>query len=433
MKVLLLGLGRANLNVARYLIERGDDIYLYEENLNGLSKESKLLIDSGRIKEYEDINYDLVICSPGFPDSKPIIHNLRARGLDIIDETEFTYNNLYAPSIIAVTGTNGKSTTAALISAILNKAGIKNFLGGNIAPGMPFSTVLFEKPYDYYIIEMSSFQLMRIKKFKPRVAILTNITVDHLNWHQDLNEYINAKKRIFMNQTTEDFAILNYDDEKIRSMAKEINARSVFFGIHCHNGAWLNGMLHFQNEGIIHTNEIKLLGLHNRMNVLAAIAVARVLNISNEDIRNGIKDFKPLPHRLEDMGVINGIRYINNSMSTNEASAIASFQAVSGNKVVIVGGRAKGDRCEDYLKLLTDKAKAVIILGENAGEIAEFFDNRQYKNYAIVRDMDEAIASARKFACEGDIIMLNPGFASFGHFRDFQERGEAFKNGVLKH
>ncbi|MEO0124116.1 MAG: UDP-N-acetylmuramoyl-L-alanine--D-glutamate ligase [candidate division WOR-3 bacterium] len=433
MKVLLLGLGRANLNVARFLLERGDEIYIYEENLNGLSGESKMLIDSGGVKEYQDLNYDLVICSPGFPDSKPILQNIRAKGFDIIDETEFTYNNLVNPEVIAVTGTNGKSTTAALISSILSKAGIRNFLGGNIAPGKPFSSALFEKPYDYYIIEMSSFQLMRIKKFRPRIAILTNITVDHLNWHQDLNEYINAKKRIFMNQNKEDFAILNYDDEKVRSIQGEISARTIFFGTKCNNGAWLNGVLHFQNDEIIHTDEITLLGFHNRMNVLAAIAVAKVLNIPNEDIKMGIKNFKSLPHRLEDMGVINGIRYINNSMSTNEASAIASFLAVPGNKIVIVGGRAKGDRCENYLKLLADNAKAVVILGENAEDIAEFFDNIQYKNYIIATNMDEAIAGARKFAREGEIIMLNPGFASFGHFRDFQERGEAFKNGVLKH
>ncbi len=432
MKVLLLGLGRANLNVARYLIEKGDDIYLYEENLNGLSGESKMLVDSGRIKKYQEINYDLVICSPGFPDSKPILQTMRTKGFDIIDETEFTYNTLSNPQVIAVTGTNGKSTTAALISGILDKAGIKNFLGGNIAPGRPFSSALFEKPYDYYVIEMSSFQLMRTKKFHPRIAILTNIAIDHLNWHRDLNEYINAKKRIFMNQTKEDYAILNYDDEKIRLLEKEINARIIFFGTNCYSGAWLDGMLHFQNDEIIHTDEITLLGFHNRMNILAAIAVARVLNISNEDIKMGIKNFKPLPHRLEDLGVINGIRYVNNSMSTNEASAIASFRAVPGNKIIIVGGRIKGDRCENYLKLLADKAKAVVILGENAEDIARFFDNIQYKNYVIAQDMDEAIAGARKFARPGDIIMLNPGFASFGHFRDFQERGEAFKNGILK-
>ncbi len=433
MKILLLGLGRANLNVARYLLEREHDIYLYEENIKNLSKEAKMLVDSGRIKEYQEVNYDLVVSSPGFPDSKPILQLLRAKGLDIIDETEFTYGHLKEPRVIAVTGTNGKSTTAALISSIFNAAGIKNFLGGNIAPGKPFSSALFEKSHDYYIVEMSSFQLMRIKRFRPRIAILTNISIDHLNWHKDLNEYISAKKRIFMNQSNEDFAILNYDDEKIRSIAGEINARSIFFGSKCYNGAWLNSILHFRNDKIIDTNEIKLLGLHNLMNILAAIAVAKILNINNEDIKTGIKNFAPLPHRLEDLGIINGIRYINNSMSTNEASAITSFLAVDGNKIIIVGGRTKGDLCNNYLRLLAEKAKAVVILGENAREIAEFFDNIQYKNYVVVNNMDEAISGARKFAREGDIIMLNPGFASFGHFKDFQERGEAFKNGVLKY
>lgn len=433
MKVLLLGLGRANLYVARYLIEKNYDIYLYEENFDNLSEEAKNLVNEGKIKEYNELNYDLVITSPGFPDSKPILQKLRAKGLEIIDETEFTFNNLDNPKVIAVTGTNGKSTTVALISAILSAGGINNFLGGNIAPGMPFSSTLFKKPYDYYIVEMSSFQLMRIKNFHPMIAILTNIAVDHLNWHKDLNEYINAKKRLFINQNPEDYAILNYDDERVRSMAREINSRIVFFGTSCQNGAWFNGMLHFQTEEIICSDEIPLLGLHNRLNVLATIAVAKILKISNEKIRIGIKNFKPLPHRLEDLGVIDGVRYINNSMSTNEASAIASFRAVPGDKIIIAGGRAKGDRCENYLKILVAEAKAVVILGENASEIASFFEENKYQSYAVAKDMNEAIAHARKFAHAGDIIMLNPGFASFGHFRDFQERGEAFKNGVFKY
>jgi UDP-N-acetylmuramoylalanine--D-glutamate ligase len=274
---------------------------------------------------------------------------------------------------------------------------------------------------------------MRIKKFRPRIAVLTNISADHLNWHKDINEYIKAKKRIFMNQIPEDFAILNYNDKIIRTMEKDIKARIIFFGEECYNGAWLDGVLHFQNDDIIHTDEIPLLGIHNWINALAAIAVGRILKIANEDIKMGIKKIKPLPHRLEDVGVIAGIRYINNSMSTNEASAIASFQAVPGNKIVIAGGREKGDRGENYLRLLVEQAKAVVILGENAKEIAEFFDNNQYKKYTIVNNMQEAIASAKKFANPGDVIMLNPGFASFGHFRDFQERGDTFKNGVLKH
>ncbi|MCX7994597.1 MAG: UDP-N-acetylmuramoyl-L-alanine--D-glutamate ligase [candidate division WOR-3 bacterium] len=432
MKILLLGLGRANLHVARYLLDKGIEIFLYEENLNNLSEEAQMLIKSGRIKEYQKIKYDLVVSSPGFPDSKPILQELRKKGLEIIDETEFTYNNLPNPRVIAITGTNGKSTTAALISNILSAAGIRNFLGGNIAPGRPFSSALFEKPFDYYVIELSSFQLMRIKNFHPEIAILTNISVDHLNWHKDLNEYIGAKKRIFMNQNSCDYAVLNYNDERVRSVEKEIKARVVFFGTGCHDGAWLNGILHFKDEEIINDDEIPLLGQHNRFNVLAAIATAKILRIPNEFIRKGITGFAPLPHRLEDLGIIGGIRYINNSMSTNEASAIASFMAVPGNKVVIVGGREKGDRAENYLKILTQWAKAVVILGENAEDIAGYFDRNQFQKYKIAKNMDEAIYFARKFAQPGDVIMLNPGFASFGHFRDFQERGEAFKNGVFK-
>ncbi len=144
----------------------------------------------------------------------------------------------------------------------------------------------------------------------------------------------------------------------------------------------------------------------------------------------GIKNFQPLPHRMEDLGVIDGIRYINNSMSTNEAAAIASFKAVAGNKIIILGGRKKGGGCEEYLKLLIAEAKACVILGENAQEIAQFFQQNKYNRYKIVQTMKEAIRVAREFAQRGDIIMLNPGFASFGNFRDFQERGEAFRNGI---
>lgn len=432
MKVLLLGLGRANLYVARYLLQKGDDIFLYEENMDNLNEESRKLVCNGKIKIYQKMNYDLAVCSPGFPDSKPIIQDLRNRGVEVIDETEFTYNNLENAKIIAVTGTNGKSTTAALINNILSIAGINNFLGGNIAPGKPFSAALFENPYDYYVLEMSSFQLMRIKNFRPSVAVLTNIAFDHLNWHRDLNEYVEAKKRIFLNQTADDYAILNYDDERIREMEKIINARSIFFGIQCYNGAWLNGVLHFQDEEIIADYEIPLLGRHNHFNVLASIAVAKVLKISKEDIKKGIMDFKPLPHRLEEIGIIDGIRYINNSMSTNEASAIASFLAVSGDKVVIIGGREKGDRCENYLNLLIKEAKGIVILGENAKDIARFLQENHYERFTTVEDMNEAVKKAREFARIGDIIMLNPGFASFGNFRDFQERGEAFKDAVLK-
>ncbi|MGB9721702.1 MAG: UDP-N-acetylmuramoyl-L-alanine--D-glutamate ligase [bacterium] len=433
MKILLLGLGRANIYVARYLLEMGNEIYLFEENMKGLSEEAKKLVTDGHIKEYRDMKYDLAVCSPGFPESKPIIEHIRKSGIELVDETEFTFTNLQDPQIIAVTGTNGKSTTAALISNILDCAGVRNFLGGNIAPGQPFSSVLFQKPYVYYVLEMSSFQLSRIKRFHPRIAVLTNISADHLNWHQSLNEYISAKKRIFLNQTAKDYAVVNFEDGNVHSAVKDVDVQIVYFGEKCKEGAWLNGMLHFKTDEIISRDEIPMPGYHNQLNALAAIAVTKILQISNQYIKSGIKNFKSLPHRLENIGIIDGIQYINNSMSTNEASAIASFQALPGNKIVIIGGREKGDHCENYLRLLVKEAKGIVILGENANQIVMFLQKNQYDNYVVAQDMNEAIAAARKFAEIGDIIMLNPGFASFGKFRDFQERGDTFRNGVLKH
>lgn len=433
MKVLLLGLGRANLFVAKYLIKKGFDIYLYEENMMGLTEDAKRMIKMGNIKKFKDISYDLAVCSPGFSESKPIIGHIRKQGIELIDEIEFTYRNLKNPQVIAITGTNGKSTTAALISNILSAGKIKNFLGGNIAPGQPFSAALHQRPYQYYVLEISSFQLMRTRKFRPHISVLTNISVDHLNWHRNLKEYISAKKKIFMNQTKNDYAVINGDDRNVGLIVPEINARIIYFGKKRCYDAWLDGMLHYHTEKIIGAKEIPLLGIHNQLNTLAAIVVAKILNIAVRDIKKGIKTIKSLPHRLEQVAVIRGVRYINNSMSTNEASAIASFQAVPGSKIVIIGGREKGDRCQNYLKLLIKKAKGIVILGENAELIAQYLKKNHYNNYIIVQNMEEAIIEARKFTRPGDTILLNPGFASFGNFRDFQERGEAFRNGVLKY
>ena len=432
MKVLLLGLGRANLAIAKYLLAKGDELYLYEEKPESLADTAKDMIRTGRIRNFEDRNYDLVITSPGFPDSKAIINMLRARDMTIIDEIEFTYTHLNDPKVIAVTGTNGKSTTVAIISSILTSAGVTNFLGGNISPGTPFSHSLFEEPYEYYILEVSSFQLMRIKKFRPFIAVLTNIGIDHLNWHKSLNEYIEAKSRIFLNQDRNDYAVLNSEDENTKKIANMVPSKSVYFGRLAKNGAWLNGYFHFQHEEIFAGSGLPVTGEHNLLNILAAIAVSKILNINNKSIEQGIRDFKSLPHRLEDLGIIGGVHYINNSMCTNEMAAITSFKAVKGNKIIIAGGRPKGDRALKYLDLLIMEAKACVLMGDNAQDIAQYFTNKGYSRYKVAKDMNDAIIKSRIFASPGDTIMLNPGFASFGLFRDFADRGDAFKNGIRK-
>lgn len=431
MKILLLGLGRANTAVAKYLVQRGDEVLLFEERLTGLEPEAQSLIVDHKVRLYRDETCDLTIASPGFPEDKEIVRQLQARNVPLIDEVEFTFNQLGAPKVVAVTGTNGKSTTAALISGIMTAAGVDNFLGGNLAPGRPFSQTLFEPARDYYVLEVSSFQLQRIRTFRPRVAVLTNIAVDHLNWHRDFRDYVVAKGRIFANQTGTDFAVLNHEDGNVRDLAREIKARVIFFGPQARDGAWLNGDFHFGHEPLFPDRDLPLLGAHNRMNIMAAIAATTALQISGPAIRKGIMDFRALPHRLEDLGTIGGIRYINNSMCTNEEAAIQSFAAVPGNKVVILGGRGKGDKCLRYLDRLVQEARACVIIGENAAEIAEYFQSCGYSRFVVARNMADAVEKSRAQAAAGDVILLNPGFASFGMFKDFQERGEAFKNAVI--
>lgn len=432
MKVLLLGLGRANLPVARYLVEKGEDVFFYDENVDGLSQPTQQMINEGQVKKHGNEKYDIVITSPGFPPDKTICKTMEEKGVPIIDEIEFAYRELDCPRTIAVTGTNGKSTTAALISRILDTAHIKNFLGGNIAPGKPFSQALFGEKCEYYVLEVSSFQLLRIDNFRPYVAVFTNMSIDHLNWHKDLDEYKTAKLRIFSNQTEDDFAVLNYDDEWVRSIGGGIKSRPVFFGYGTVKGVSINGKFHYRDRVLFSSQGLPLVGKHNLMNIAAAIAVAKILNVGDVDIEKGIKAFSSLSHRLEDLGLIHGIRYINNSMCTNATAAIVSFRALEGPRVVILGGKHKGDEGETYFDVLTREAKACVILGENAGFIVQHFKKHGYQQYTIAQDMVDAVKKARNYAGPGDTIMLNPGFASFDYFGNFEERGEAFKNAARK-
>jgi UDP-N-acetylmuramoylalanine--D-glutamate ligase len=430
MKILLLGLGRANLPVARHLVGGDNEVFIYDDNMQNLGEDAQEMIRNGQLKQYTAGRYDLVITSPGFPPDRPICRDLEAQGVPIIDEIEFVYQQLVDPQIIAVTGTNGKSTTAALISNILNQAGVSNFLGGNIAPGKPFSQALSTERFAYYVLEVSSFQLLRIERFHPHISILTNLSIDHLDWHRDIDEYKSAKLRVFTNQTSDDFAVLNYDDDWVRSVANGISPRVLFFGYHTETGVSINGKFHYEETDLFPNDGLPLEGKHNLMNIAAAIAVAKIMQISDVDIEQGVRRFKSLPHRLEVLPAAHGIRYINNSMCTNATAAIASFQAIRGSKIVILGGKHKGDEGRTYFDVLIREAKACVILGENAPFISEYFQKHGFRKYAVAQDMNDAVTKARGFAEPADIIMLNPGFASFDYFGNFLERGEAFRNAV---
>ncbi len=429
-KVLILGLGRANLSVARYLLAKGAELYLYEENFDKLSPAARRLVNSANIKNYQADKYHHVITSPGFPINKPIIHEIQSNNNVVIDEIEFTYEQLGRPAVIAVTGTNGKSTTVAIIDSILTKNNVDHFTGGNIAPGKPFSEALFMPHSKFYILEISSFQLMRIINFKPYIGLITNITLDHLNWHRDFNEYLQAKLRIFKNQDKNDYAVLNANDPELKKISGNLSAKTILFGYEAWGGSWLNGYFHFGDQKLFSKDQVKIVGRHNQLNIMAAIAVAKILELEDKKIEDAIANFGTLPHRLEEVAEKKGVRFINNSMCTNEVAAIESFKALSDPKIVIVGGKEKGDTGINYLELLVHEAKFCVVLGDNSMFIDSFFRKHHYTNYKLANDMREAVIIAQKTAQPGDIVLLNPGYASFDFYMNFEDRGEAFRKAV---
>ena len=432
-RVLILGLGRATKNVVKYLLQQGIEVYAYEEKLlTEIDPELRQLVDRREIKPCREIEgFDEVITSPGLSEEKDIVRRIRRARVPIIDEIEFTYRHVTG-NIIAVTGTNGKSTTTALIAHIIQTSGKNCFLGGNLAPGKPFSSTLLEPRYEYYAIEISTFQLERIAKFRPQVAVITNITADHLDRHKSIDEYATLKFRIFKNQSPDDFAVINYDDARIRGRAQSIRSRVVWFSTESSvDGAYYeNSTVFFKGMPVVKACEITLPGMHNVGNVMAAVAATSSLGVAPETARAAVKSFPGLPHRLELVGVIDDVKFINNSMCTNPTAAIASLAAVAGPKVVILGGQEKNLNADLYLDSVMKEARAAILIGPNKEKIAEYFQGHGYSCYKLVPNMREAVQAARSLARPGDTILLNPGFASFGDFKDFEERGEVFKDAV---
>lgn len=436
-KVLILGLGRATKNVVKFILEKekGVELYAYEEKADAdIDQEIRSLMQRNLIRKVTNMDrFDKVITSPGISEETAIVKDIRRMGLSIIDELEFTYQYI-REDIIGVTGTNGKSTTTALIGHILKTAGKSCFIGGNLAPGQPFSTALSQPRFEYYCLEVSTFQLERIEEFLPMIGVLLNISADHLDRHRTIDEYARLKFKLFMNQGQDQFAVLNHDDERIRQGAAELRSQAIFFssqktidGI-CYRG----GVIYAFGEPVISDQEIRLPGLHNIENIMAATAVAKILKFSNEVIRKAVTSFNGLPHRLEFVRKVRGVSFVNNSMCTNPAAAIASLRAVSGEIIVILGGKEKGLNSTEYLDLVIKKARGSVLIGENKGHIADYFESKGYKAYAVASDMDEAVKDALQLARPGDTVILNPGFASFGDFKDFEERGEVYKDAVRK-
>lgn len=379
-------------------------------------------------------NFDCLVVSPGVPPNSEIIKKAEVIGMPILSEIEFAYRFNKSP-IIAITGTNGKTTTTTLINYILRHSGMKYTLAGNI--GVAFSSIVDKIDIETIVVlEVSSYQLLYIQDFRPEIAIILNITPDHLTFHGGFENYKKAKFRIFENQKEQDWLILNSHDEELRIAKLQARGKIAEFGlVPVDIGAFISGdtiVLRFpepdNEEKLMRVGEIRLPGVHNLYNSLAAIIAVKAFRISNENIRDSLRTFEGVEHRLEWVRRLEEVDYINDSKATNVESTYYALSSYTKPIVWIAGGRADNNDYSFLDEVVEQNVKAIIAIGEERGNIFSYFCTR--KRIYIADTMEEAVHRAREVAEPGDIVLLSPACKSFDMFMNFEHRGEIFKKSV---
>ena len=441
-RLVILGGGESGVGTAILGKQKGWEVFLsdkgslkphYRETLN---KEG-IQWEEGTHTEEKILSADVIMKSPGIPDKAPIIKKAHEKGIAVISEIEFA--SQYTDSlIVGITGSNGKTTTTLLTYHIFKEAGLQVGLGGNI--GYSFAELVATKNPPYYILEISSFQLDGIEHFAPHIAVLLNITPDHLDrYDYKFENYINSKFRIAMNQTENDYLIYDADDEVITQWLSThtIKSKLIPFSIEKElpQGAFLKDnkiyiMLENQTTEI-DVEEISLRGKHNIKNTMAASVAARLVNIRNNSLRESLKGFKGAPHRLEEVKVVDGVTYVNDSKATNVNSVFYALDTIKTPIVWIVGGQDKGNDYNSLLPYVHEKVRAIVCLGVDNTPIIQSFYNT-IGTLVETRSMDEAVKLAQGFAQEGDTVLLSPACASFDLFKNYEERGDLFKAAVQK-
>ena len=435
-KILVIGLGKTGLATARFLAGRDVSVTVADEKpkveLEELCRREKINADL-KIASY-DLSclsqIDLIVPSPGVPPFNPILEEALRRGVPIISEIELAYNFL-RPPMIAVTGTNGKTTTTTLIGNILKRAGKKVFVGGNIGqPLVGFTDGTQDA--DYAVVEVSSFQLQWIEHFCPFVAVLLNITCDHVNYHGTFAAYRRAKKRIFENQAPFHLAVINADDPFSGPLAQRITARIGYFS----SRSLLERGIFSAEDELVHIPAlgereiyplamVRIPGRHNLENVMAAVMAARECGVSSGDIIAAVADFKGLSHRIEFAGEKKGVAFYNDSKGTNVGAVVRALESFSQPVFLLMGGRDKDGDFETLRPLLKEKVKELILFGEARDRIDSVIGGIVKTSKAAT--LRETIAAAYDHAAAGEVVLLSPGCASFDEFPDYRARGDFFK------
>ena len=438
-RILVVGTGKSGLAVSRFLAGKGAFAVLTDsiipvcpsgelDQLEGAG----VVLSLGRYPEVRSQTFDMVVLSPGVPLTEEPARSAMKYGIALTGELELAYLFATAP-IVAITGTNGKTTTTTLIGEIFKKAGRETLVGGNI--GLPLVTEVERYgPEAVIVAEVSSFQLETIRCFKPRVAVILNITPDHLDRHGNMAGYTAAKARIFENQGAGDFTVLNYDNPQTAGLGDKNSGRKIFFsarqiikrGVYVKDGV-IVADLDGSPEAICRTAEIVIPGAHNLENALAAVAATKVAGVGNDAIVAVLREFKGVSHRLEFVAEINGVKYINDSKGTNPDASIKALEAYTEPVVLIAGGKNKGSDFGEFAAKVKERVRVLVVLGQSAELIADAARARGFENIQKASDFEEAVVLAHRAARDGEIVLLSPACASWDMFKSYEERGDLFK------
>lgn len=445
-KVLVAGSGKSGIAAARLLLKMGGEVVLYDGNgeldpeklKENFDEDAKLTVVLGDLARSDLLGVELSIISPGIPLDAPFVSVLDGADIPIWSEIQLAYH-VAKGKLIAITGTNGKTTTTALVGEIM-KAWFEDVsVVGNI--GTPYTeTALATTEKSVTVAEVSSFQLETIMDFRPNVSAILNITPDHLNRHGTMGNYIAVKKRVAANQTENDSIVLNYDDPALREFgeSKDLKPKVIFFSATqtLKDGMYLDGdQMIYAHDGRSETvlnirEDMQLLGKHNHENVMAAVAIGICMGVPMDTIRRVVKEFKAVEHRIEFVRERTGVKYYNDSKGTNPDAAIQAIRAMPGPILLIAGGYDKNSEYDEWVKEFKDKVKYLVLIGQTRDKIAECAKAHGFTEIMYAEDMPEAVRVCAAYAESGDNVLLSPACASWGMFDNYEQRGDIFKECV---
>ena len=438
-RLVILGGGESGTGAAILGKDRGFDVFLSDSG--PIAKKYTDVLDAEGIA-YEQgghtpdliLNADEVVKSPGIPLTAPLIVELKARGIPVISEIELAGRYTDA-KMVCITGSNGKTTTTSLIYHILRTAGVDAGLAGNI--GNSLALQVARDPHEVYVIELSSFQLDNMYDFKANIAVLLNITPDHLDrYDYKMQNYVNAKFRILQNMTPKDSFIYWHDDPVVTAQLRNMEVEATMYPFAEHREEDTAAYIDADDEMVVRTPgtsltmpraDLALHGLHNIYNSMAASLSACLLNIRREDIRAALSDFEGVEHRLEPVETIGGVEWINDSKATNVNSCWYALESMKRPTVLILGGKDKGNDYSEILPLVREKVKAIVAMGKDNAKILDYFRTNTDLEVADTHSLDEAVAECARLAKDGDTVLLSPCCASFDLFKSYEDRGRQFK------